>query len=116
MLNEQEQPKEQDLENFAGSNTNLEKHIEKTGSDSRNEGTPSDEDAVVDNGEITNNDGSIIETLDTVFHDKPGMIKDYSIAGSNRTDYYEAASDGESDSEEELDVLRKQQPGNKENG
>src|SRR4051794_6400789 len=60
--------------------------------------------------EVTNNDGSIIETLDTAFHNKPGYIKDHSIAGSNRADYYEARSQGKSDVEEEQDFLRQQQP------
>lgn len=59
--------------------------------------------------EVTNNDGSIIETLDTAFHNEPGYIKDHSIAGSNRADYYEARSQGESDVEEEQDYLKKQQ-------
>lgn len=60
--------------------------------------------------EVANNDGSIIETLDTAFHGEPGMIKDHSLAGSNRADYYESRSGGQSDSEEELNALKKQQP------
>jgi hypothetical protein len=59
--------------------------------------------------EVTNNDGSIIETLDTAFHNQPGVIKDHSPAGSNRAEYYEAKSQGKSDAEEEQDFLRKQQ-------
>ncbi|WP_018612161.1 hypothetical protein [Segetibacter koreensis] len=59
--------------------------------------------------EVTNNDGSIVETLDTAFHNEPGVIKDHSIAGSNRADYYEAQSQGKSDAEEEMDFIRKQQ-------
>jgi hypothetical protein len=68
---------------------------------------PSDEQIT---DEITNNDGSIIETLDTAFHNKPGVIKDHDIAGSNRAEYYEARSQGKTDSEEEQDFLRKQHP------
>jgi len=60
--------------------------------------------------EVTNNDGSISETLDTAFHNQPGAIKNHSIAGSNRADYYEAESQGKSDAEEELDFLKNQQP------
>src|SRR5690242_18549162 len=51
--------------------------------------------------EITNNDGSVIETLDTDFHNQPGYITDHSLAGSNRADYYEKRSQGKSDTEEE---------------
>ena len=60
------------------------------------------------NEEVTNSDGSIIETLDTAFHNQPGYIKDHSIAGSNRAEYYEERSQGESDVEEEQDYLKKQ--------
>lgn len=67
-----------------------------------------DEDKVINNHELANDDGSIVETLDTAFHGEPGMIDGHSIAGSNRADYYEARSQGKSDSEEELEVLRKQ--------
>jgi len=56
--------------------------------------------------EIANNDGSIIETLDTVFHGSPGWSDGENISGSNRADYYEARSNGKSDVEEELDVIR----------
>jgi hypothetical protein len=58
--------------------------------------------------EITNNDGSVKETLDTAFHDEPGYISEHSLAGSNRADYYEARSQGKSDVDEELDYLKKQ--------
>lgn len=67
------------------------------------------EDEVLNAGELANNDGSVVETLDTAFHDLPGYIKDHSLAGSNRADYYEARSDGKSDSEEELDYLKNHQ-------
>ncbi len=78
------------------------------------ENTPTTSDEVLSGGymvkEVANNDGSIIETLDTAFHNEPGLIKDHSIAGSNRADYYESRSYGKSDVEEELDALNKQQP------
>ena len=60
--------------------------------------------------EVANNDGSIIETLDTAFHGQPGMIKEHSPAGSNRADYYESRSDGKTDSEEEVDAMKDEQP------
>ena len=56
--------------------------------------------------EITNNDGSIIETLDTDFHNRPGYIGEHSLAGSNRADYYEKRSQGMSDTEEEQEYMR----------
>jgi len=60
--------------------------------------------------EITNNDGSVIETLDTDFHNKPGYIHNHSLAGSNRADYYEKRSQGKSDTEEEQEYVRNHQP------
>jgi hypothetical protein len=60
--------------------------------------------------EITNNDGSVIETLDATFHDTPGFIGDHSIAGSNRADFYEKRSQGKSDTAEEQDYVRDHQP------
>lgn len=57
--------------------------------------------------EITTNDGSVIETLDTAFHGQPGWSEGENLSGSNRADYYEARSYGKSDSEEELDEIRK---------
>ncbi|MGZ5133502.1 MAG: hypothetical protein ACXWCG_00065 [Flavitalea sp.] len=69
-----------------------------------------------DTPEIATNDGSVIETLDTALHGKPGWSEGENISGSNRTDYYEARSYGKSDVEEELDDLRernKQTPGKK---
>lgn len=56
--------------------------------------------------EITSNDGSVIETLDTAFHGTPGWSEGENLSGSNRADYYEARSNGKSDAEEELDDLR----------
>jgi len=57
--------------------------------------------------EVTNNDGSVKETLDTAFHDIPGYISDHSLSGSNRADYYEKRSQGMSDTEEEQEYMRK---------
>ena len=59
-----------------------------------------------DTPEIATNDGSVIETLDTAFHGIPGWSEGENISGSNRADYYEARSNGKSDAEEELDVIR----------
>lgn len=60
-----------------------------------------------DTPEIATNDGSVIETLDTAFHGKPGWSEGENPSGSSRADYYEARSQGKSDSEEELDELKK---------
>lgn len=54
--------------------------------------------------EVTNNDGSLIETLDAAFHNKSGFTAD----DSNRADQYETRSQGKSDAEEEQDFLSKQ--------
>src|SRR3954469_3553949 len=59
--------------------------------------------------EITNNDGSVKETLDTDFHNKPGYISEHSLAGSNRADFYEKRSQGKSDVEEEQEYRRDHQ-------
>ena len=56
--------------------------------------------------EVTNNDGSVKETLDTAFHDIPGYITNHSLAGSNRADYYEKRLQGKSDTEEEQDYVK----------
>lgn len=61
--------------------------------------------------EIATNDGSVIETLDTALHGKPGWSEGENISGSNRADYYEARSNGKSDVEEELDELRERNKG-----
>ncbi|HUP12350.1 MAG TPA: hypothetical protein VM187_09070 [Niastella sp.] len=69
---------------------------------------PSDASATFDresNDEIATNDGAIIETLDTAFHNKPGVAEGSNISGSNRADYYESRSYGKTDAEEELDAL-----------
>lgn len=84
-------------------------HVNNSPEDNGWEGSNLNEDEVLMAGELANNDGSVVETLDTAFHNFPGYIKDHSLAGSNRADYYEARSQGKSDDEEELEVLRKQQ-------
>ena len=57
------------------------------------------------NDEVATNDGSVIETLDTDFHGKPGFVEGENPSGSDRADYYEARSQGKTDAEEELDML-----------
>jgi hypothetical protein len=61
-------------------------------------------------GEITTNDGTVVETLDTAFHAKPGVAEGENLSGSDRADYYEARSYGKSDVEEEVDHLQSGQP------
>jgi hypothetical protein len=72
------------------------------------EHAPRDEQLTAGKGtpEITTNDGSVVETLDTAFHGTPGWSGGEGISGSNRADYYEERSYGKSDAEEELDDLR----------
>ena len=53
------------------------------------------------NNDLATNDGGIAESLDTAFHNKPGMVEGINPSGSNRADYYEAQSYGQSDAEEE---------------
>jgi hypothetical protein len=60
------------------------------------------------NDEIATNDGSVIETMDTAFHNKPGVSEGENLSGSDRADYYESRSQGKSDAEEELDSLNNQ--------
>jgi len=62
------------------------------------------------NDEVATNDGAVIETLDTAFHNKPGVAEGENPSGSDRADYYEARSYGKTDSEEELDTLNNEQP------
>ena len=69
---------------------------------------PISNDSSESNNEIATNDGSIIETLDTALHGKPGWVEGENPSGSSRADYYEARSNGKSDSEEEVDELRRQ--------
>ncbi|HEX2533916.1 MAG TPA: hypothetical protein VHK69_09285 [Chitinophagaceae bacterium] len=61
--------------------------------------------------EVTENDGSVAETLDTAFHGKPGWSEGTEPSGSDRADYYEARSSGKSDVEEELEVRRNRDAG-----
>lgn len=62
--------------------------------------------AGTDTPEVATNDGSVIETLDTALHGEPGWSEGENPSGSNRADYYEARSQGKSDSQEENDELR----------
>lgn len=62
---------------------------------------------LTDNDTATNT-GSTINTLDTAFHDFPDHLND-PLSGSNRADLYESRSYGKTDSEEEMDVMRKKQ-------
>jgi hypothetical protein len=111
MATEQERALQETSENSVNGNKSplsntQNKATKQTNEAGSNELNLSDEQA---DDEVTNNDGSIVETLDTAFHNEPGVIKDHSIAGSNRADYYEAQSQGKSDAEEELDFIKKQQ-------
>jgi hypothetical protein len=58
------------------------------------------------NNDVATNDGSVLETLDTAFHDVPGFSVGENLSGSNRADYYEARSQSKSDTEEELEARR----------
>jgi hypothetical protein len=62
------------------------------------------------NDEVATNDGTVVETLDTAFHNKPGLAEGENLSGSDRADYYEARSQGKTDAEEELDALNDRQP------
>ena len=86
-----------DIDPFA---VNEEKHF----SDAKHEGN-----------DVANNDGSVLETLDTAFHDKPGYAEGESISGSNKAEYYEERSYGQSDDEEELDAGKETNPGDESN-
>ncbi len=57
--------------------------------------------------EVATNDGTVVETLDTAFHNKPGVAEGENLSGSDRADYYEVRSQGKTDAEEELDTLNK---------
>jgi hypothetical protein len=58
--------------------------------------------------DLATNDGAVVETLDTAFHNKPGVTEGTNPSGSNRADYYESKDDGENDSQEELGALNRQ--------
>src|ERR1051325_11487152 len=49
------------------------------------------------NNDLATNDGGIVETLDTAFHNKPSVTEGINPSGSNRADYYEGKSYGQSD-------------------
>jgi hypothetical protein len=57
------------------------------------------------NNDLATNDGSVVETLDTAFHNKPGVAEGENPSGSDRADYYEAHEQGKSDAEQEADSL-----------
>lgn len=59
------------------------------------------------NNDLATNDGSVLETLDTAFHNKPGVAEGENISGSDRADYYESRAQGKSDAEEEANELGK---------
>lgn len=65
-------------------------------------------DAEPANKDVATNDGSVVETLDTAFHDVPGFNGGENLSGSNRADYYEARSQSKSDTEEELEARRRE--------
>jgi hypothetical protein len=66
-------------------------------------------DAALTTNDVATNDGSVVETLDTAFHDVPGYNShEDNISGSNRTDYYEARSNSKSDTEEELEARQEE--------
>jgi hypothetical protein len=52
--------------------------------------------------DLATNDGGVIETLDSAFHNKPGEVERTALEGSNRADYFEAYPNGKSDAEEEV--------------
>jgi hypothetical protein len=60
------------------------------------------EAAPLPSNDLATNDGSVIETLDTVFHNRSEAAESKDLAGSNRADYYEAHPNGQSDAEEEV--------------
>jgi hypothetical protein len=60
------------------------------------------EEAPQHSNELATNDGGVIETLDTAFHNKPGVAERTDLEGSNRADYFEANPNGQSDAEEEV--------------
>jgi hypothetical protein len=69
-------------------------------------------DETLNTNDVATNDGSVVETLDTAFHDVPGFNShDDNISGSNRTDYYEARSNSKSDTEEELEARQRASEG-----
>lgn len=81
--------------------------------DGNNETAPVRDNKTLSGGqipEIATNDGSVTETLDTVFHGKPGWVEGENPSGSNRADYYEARSQGKTDAEEELDARKGEKP------
>jgi len=60
------------------------------------------------NKDMANNDGTIAETLDNVFHDASPFLQGNDSEGSKRPDYYETNPVRESDAEEEIEAVRKE--------
>ena len=52
--------------------------------------------------DLATNDGGVIGTLDTAFHNKSGVAESTNLSGSNRADYYETPAYGQSNAEEEV--------------
>ena len=114
MMNEQDNYRQEISQNDNPTRINATTSSDNTDTFGTKENTVTGKDDEILSGgygieEVAENDGSIIETLDTAFHNEPGLIKDHSLAGSNRADYYESRSYGKTDSEEELEALKKQQ-------
>lgn len=60
------------------------------------------------NNDIANNDGSIVATLDNVFHGTAASLDHNEEEGSNRAGYYESKEHEKSDAEEEVTAQRKE--------
>jgi hypothetical protein len=108
------EPQKSPGENSIDTNASAQEQVNQTSTEDRYErGTAIDvfaskEEAFPEkhnNNDVATNDGSVLESLDTAFHDKPGYTDDNSVSGSNRDDYYEERSSGKSDDEEELEIL-----------
>lgn len=55
--------------------------------------------------DLATNDGAVVETLDTAFHNKPGVSERENPSASDRADLYERRPDGNSDAEEEVNPV-----------
>ncbi len=71
--------------------------------------TSLDESQTIEESEsgLATNSGSTTGTLDGAFRNALHVVKENNLTGSNRASFYEAASTGKSDAEEELDALNK---------
>lgn len=54
--------------------------------------------------DLATNDGAVVESLDTAFHQKPGVAKGLNSSGSSRAGYYEEKLYGQSDAQEEANL------------